>query len=48
MKRHPMFLMAILLSASLLLTGAIISPPISLAGSVVIAYDFLASAPSAE
>ncbi|MCX5973233.1 MAG: hypothetical protein NTU59_00860 [Coprothermobacterota bacterium] len=48
MKRHMMFLMAILLSVSLLLTGAIIFPPISLAGSAVIAYDFLANAPNAE
>jgi hypothetical protein len=48
MKRHTMFLVAILLSFSLLLTGTVIAPPISLAGTAVIAYDFLVSAPSAE
>ena len=43
-----MFLMAILFSVSLLLTSAIVSPPVSLAGSAAIAYDFLANAPHAE
>ncbi len=48
MKRNTMLLMAILLSVSLLLTATVIPPPISLAGTAVIAYDFLTNAPNAE